>query len=64
MEDLGDGFATLMVPRAPTPMVGPIKIVPIAQVEALDASLGELTAVIGHWGVGSKELMGKQGRST
>ncbi len=59
MEDLGDGFAAVMLPRAPTPMVGSIKVVPLTQVEVLDVSLGEFTAVISHWGIGSKELMAK-----
>lgn len=59
MEDLGDGHATVMLPYAPTPMVGSLKIVPLAQVEVLDVSLGEFTAVISHWGVGSKQLMAK-----
>jgi uncharacterized membrane protein len=59
MEDLGDGYATVMFPRAPTPMVGSLKIVPLAQVEVLDVSLGDYTAVISHWGVGAKQLLEK-----
>ena len=61
MEDLGDGFVTVMLPRAPTPMVGSVKVVPSAQVEVLDVSLGEFTAVISHWGVGSKAMMARRG---
>ncbi len=57
MEDLGDGFAVVMLPRAPTPMTGTIKLVPVSQVQTLNVSLGELTAVISHWGLGSKALM-------
>lgn len=59
MEDLGNGFASVMLPRSPTPMAGSIKIVPMTQVEILDVSLGDLTAVISHWGVGSRELLAK-----
>jgi uncharacterized membrane protein len=59
MEDLGDGFVAVMLPRAPTPMTGSIKLVPVSQVQILDVSLGELTAVISHWGLGSKALMDK-----
>lgn len=59
MEDLGDGFAVVMLPRAPSPMTGTIKVVPASQVETLNVSLGELTAVISHWGLGSKALMDK-----
>lgn len=39
------------------PMTGSIKMVPMTQVEILDVSLGEFTAVISHWGIGSKELI-------
>lgn len=59
MEDLGDGYAAVMIPRAPTPMAGSVKLVPISQVEVLDVSLGELTTVITHWGVGTRALMKK-----
>jgi uncharacterized membrane protein len=59
MEDLGNGFAVVMLPRAPTPMAGKIKLVPVEQVQELNASLGELTTVISHWGVGASELMDK-----
>ena len=58
MEELGDGFAVVMLPRAPTPMIGTIRVVPLAQVERLEVSLGEFTAVISHWGVGSKSALG------
>jgi uncharacterized membrane protein len=54
MEEVGGGYVSVMLPRAPTPMIGTIKLVPLAQVELLDVSLGEFTAVISHWGVGSK----------
>ena len=57
MEELGNGFAAVMLPRAPTPMVGSIRVVPMAQVELLDVSLGDFTAAISHWGVGSRELI-------
>lgn len=57
IEDLGDGFATVMLPRSPTPMAGSLKVVPIKQVELLDISLGDFTAVISHWGVGSSRIL-------
>ena len=59
MEDLGDGFVTVMLPRAPTPMVGNIKVVPSDQVELLEVSLSDFTALISQWGVGSKALFDK-----
>jgi uncharacterized membrane protein len=61
MEDLGDGFAAVMIPRAPTPMIGSIKFVPIGQVQPLNVSFAEFTAVISHWGVGAKRLVGGRG---
>jgi len=57
IEDHNDGWATVMVPRAPTPMSGQVKIVPITQVEILDARFGDVTRVISHWGVGAGELL-------
>ena len=50
---------TVMLARAPTPMAGSIKVVPMSQIEVLDVSPGEFTAVISYWGLGSKELMAK-----
>lgn len=61
MEDFGDGLAVVMLPRAPTPMSGSIKLVPISDVDQLDVPLAELTAVISHWGLGSKALMERAG---
>lgn len=59
MEDLGDGFAVVMLPSAPSPLTGTIKLVPISQVETLNVSLADLSAVISYWGLGSKALMDK-----
>lgn len=57
MDDLGDGYAVVMLPRAPTPMVGSIKLVPMEQVEVLNVTLGDLTEVVSHWGAGCRELI-------
>ena len=57
MEEVGGGYVSVMLPRAPTPMIGTIKLVPLDQVEILDVSLGEFTAIISHWGVGSKDAL-------
>jgi len=59
VEQLGSGRAMVMLPRAPTPMAGSLKVVPMDCVELLDISLSEFTMVISHWGVGSKEIVGK-----
>jgi len=62
IEEHGDGYATVMVPRAPTPLAGNVKIVSMKQVETLDASLGDLTEVLSHWGVGGRELIRRSRR--
>ena len=62
IEDHGDGNATIMLPWAPTPLAGSVKIVPMQQVEVLDASLGDVTRVLSHWGVGTQELIARTRR--
>lgn len=57
----GDGFATIMVPWAPTPLSGSVKIVPMKQLEMLDASLGDVTKVLSHWGTGAHALTAARG---
>ena len=57
IEDHGDGNATIMLPWAPTPLSGTVKIVPMKQIELLDASLGDVTRVLSHWGVGTRGLL-------
>ena len=57
VEDHADGFATIMVPEAPTPFSGRIRIVPMKQLVMLDASLGDLTRVLSHWGTGARALV-------
>jgi len=57
IEEHGDGNATVMVPRAPTPLAGTVKIVSMKQVQTLDASLSDLIDVLSHWGAGSHELI-------
>ena len=61
-EDHGDGFATVMLPEAPTPFSGRIKIVPMKQLVMLDASLGDLTKVLSHWGMGAHALVSARAR--
>lgn len=57
IEDHGDGQATVMIPWTPTAMAGNLKIVNRGRIEPLNASLAEVTRVIGHWGVGSHDLL-------
>jgi uncharacterized membrane protein len=60
IEDHGDGQATVMLPSSPTPMAGSVKIVQRDQIEILDAKLSEVTRVLSQWGVGTRELLGRQ----
>jgi uncharacterized membrane protein len=57
IEDHGDGRATVMVPWAPTPMAGSVRIVSRDRLQPLDASLADVTRVLGHWGAGAKDLL-------
>ena len=57
IEDHGNGRVTVMVPWAPTPMAGTVKIVDRDRIEPLNASLADTTRVLGHWGFGLQELL-------
>jgi uncharacterized membrane protein len=46
-----------MLPWAPTPFAGSIKIVPKDRVEPLAINMGQLTEALGHWGIGAKDLL-------
>lgn len=56
IEDPVDGFATVLVPMAPTGFNGPVKLVPETLLTPIDASLGDASQVLAHWGVGMKRL--------
>jgi uncharacterized membrane protein len=57
VEEHGDGQVTVMLPRAPTPLSGSVKIVRREQVEMLDARLADVTRVLSHWGVGARDML-------
>ena len=57
VEDHGDGNLTVMLPWAPTPFAGSVKIVPKDRVEPLAISMMQLTEALGHWGIGAKDLL-------
>jgi len=63
IEDHGDGNATIMLPWAPTPLSGSVMIVPMSQLTMLDASLGEVTRVMGQWGAGAHKLMSRPAKT-
>jgi uncharacterized membrane protein len=57
IEDHGDGNLTIMLPWAPTPFAGVIKIVPKDRVEPLAVSLTKMTEALSHWGIGAQALV-------
>jgi uncharacterized membrane protein len=48
---------TILVPWAPTPFAGSVKIVDSSQIEMLEAELSDVTRVLSLWGVGMSELI-------
>jgi uncharacterized membrane protein len=64
IEDHGDGQMTVLVPWAPASFAGSVKIVSSDRIEMLEASLGDTSRVLSHWGVGARELLGKNGTTT
>jgi len=61
VEDHNDGNVTILLPWAPTPFTGYVKIVKREQIETLDVNLGEFTKIVSQWGVGARDLMVKSG---
>ena len=59
VEDLGREKLTILLPWAPTPFAGTIKIVDRSRIELLATDLGEFTRVLSLWGVGAGEMIGK-----
>ena len=57
IEEHADGYATIMLPRAPSPLSGRVRIVPRSQLQPLQASLGDVTRVLSHWGAGAEALL-------
>jgi uncharacterized membrane protein len=59
VEDHGDGQLTVLVPWAPMPIGGPVKIVGSNDVEMLDAKLGDVITALSEWGMGVRDILGK-----
>lgn len=59
IEDHGDGQVTVLVPWAPASFAGPVKIMRSDRIEMLDASLGDVSRALSHWGVGVRDLLKK-----
>jgi uncharacterized membrane protein len=61
IEDHGDGQMTVLVPWAPASFAGSVKIMSSDRIQMLDASLGDVSRVLSHWGVGVHDLMKNKG---
>lgn len=59
VEEHEDGQATVLLPWAPTPMAGSVRIVPRNQLQDVNLNLAEVTAVLSHWGLGVRDLLRK-----
>ena len=60
VEDLGDGEFTALFPHAPTGFAGQVKIVAKDRITPLDASLGDVSLVMNHMGLGAGKLLKPQ----
>ncbi len=60
VEDLGDGEFTALFPHAPTGFAGQVKIVAKDRITPLDASLGDVSLVMNHMGLGAGRLLKPQ----
>ena len=60
VEDLGDGDLTALFPHAPTGFAGQVKIVAKDRITPLDASLGDVSLVFNHMGLGAGRLLKPQ----
>ncbi len=57
VEDLGGGELAVLFPYAPTGFAGPVKIVPQDRIQKLDASLGDVSLMLNHMGLGAGRLL-------
>lgn len=60
VEDLGDGNLTALFPHAPTGFAGQVKIVAKDRIAPLDATLGDVSLVMNHMGLGAGRLLKPQ----
>ena len=57
VEDHGGDRLTVLIPWAPTAFSGNVRDVDRSRVEMLDANIGEVSKVLGHWGVGARAIL-------
>lgn len=60
IEDHGEDHLTVLLPWAPAAFAGSVKIVDRNRIKVLEANLGDVSRVLGQWGVGARELLGKK----
>ena len=60
IEDHGNGLATIMIPSAPNPMGGAIKIVPRERIQILQVRISAVARVLSQLGVGAQALLPKE----
>ena len=58
LEPLENGWVTVFLPQAPTPMSGNVMYLPADRVRPLGITIGQAMALVKHIGVGSAEALG------
>jgi uncharacterized membrane protein len=62
VEDHGDGQLTILVPWAPTPFAGSVKLVEQDKIEMLKVKPGDFTEALSFLGLGVRKLLGEGGK--
>ena len=57
-----DNYSSVLIPHAPAGFAGPLKLVPNEKVTLLDASIGDVSAVLSQWGNGALALTPRRTR--
>jgi len=58
LEPLDNGWVTVFLPQAPTPMSGNVMYLPADRVRRLGITIGQAMALVKHIGIGSAEALG------
>lgn len=59
IEELGNGECAALFPSPPSGFAGPVKIVSVERITLLEASLGEVSMVLNHMGLGVGKILKK-----
>jgi hypothetical protein len=60
IEELGNGECTALFPHAPTGFAGPVNVISLDCVIPLKASLGDVSLVLNHMGLGAGEILKRE----